>query len=83
MTHAEFHAWLLGLGMGWLGWTEQQTLESRMTSIMAAYKARIDMLKAIFGGGDGARPAKDATGGVSLKDPAGLRGLLKALGKKG
>ncbi len=35
--------------MGWLGWTEQQTLQTTMASIIAAYKGRVDMFRALFG----------------------------------
>jgi hypothetical protein len=52
VTHAEYHDWLLEIGMGWLGWTYDQTLDTPMPAIEAAYKGRIAMLKAIFGGDD-------------------------------
>ncbi len=35
--------------MGWLGWTEQQTLASDMQSIEAAYRGRHEMLEALSG----------------------------------
>ena len=37
--------------MGWLGWTEEQTLDTTMRGIWLAYEGRGEMLKAIFGGG--------------------------------
>ncbi len=37
--------------MGWLGWTEDQTLNTSMPAIEIAYRAKVDMLKACFGGG--------------------------------
>ena len=38
--------------MGWMGWTEAETLDTSMPSIVMAYEARIDMLRRIFGGDD-------------------------------
>lgn len=35
--------------MGWLGWTEAQTLDTTIPAILTAYEGRADMLKAIFG----------------------------------
>lgn len=35
--------------MGWLGWTEQQTLNSDMQSIELAYRGRHEMLCALAG----------------------------------
>ncbi|MGF7160126.1 hypothetical protein FHS85_001749 [Rhodoligotrophos appendicifer] len=49
ITHAEHHHWLLEIGMGWLGWTEQQTLNTTMSSIITAYRGRIDLLKTLLG----------------------------------
>ena len=37
--------------MGWLGWTEDQTLNTSMPAIEIAYRAKVEMLKACFGGG--------------------------------
>jgi hypothetical protein len=37
------------VGMGWLGWTEQQTLETDMQSIEAAYRGRFEMLRSLAG----------------------------------
>lgn len=38
--------------MGWLGWTEQQALDTSIESIRLAYEGRVDLLKSIFGGKD-------------------------------
>lgn len=35
--------------MGWIGWTEQQTLDTTIEGIRIAYQGRMDMLAAIFG----------------------------------
>jgi hypothetical protein len=57
-------------GMGWLGWSEDQTLDTTMPSIIEAYEGRVDMLKAIFG--DGKKP------GVSVADPKKIASLLRS-----
>ena len=36
--------------MGWLGWSESQTLDAAMPSIEAAYKGRLKMLQIMTGG---------------------------------
>lgn len=33
------------IGTGWLGWTEQQTLNTSMDVIVNAYEARLEMLR--------------------------------------
>jgi hypothetical protein len=38
------------VGMGWLGWSEEQTLDASMPAIILAYEGRVDMINAIFGG---------------------------------
>lgn len=38
--------------MGWLGWTEEQTLHADMNAIVLAYEGKVDMLKAIHGDTD-------------------------------
>lgn len=50
ISHANFHEWLLKVGMGWIGWTEDQTLDTHMAAIVLAYEGRADMLGYIFGG---------------------------------
>jgi hypothetical protein len=52
---------LLKYGMGWLGWTEDQTLQTTIPAIELAYEGRCDMLRSIFGGGDEPAPAPAAT----------------------
>lgn len=74
MSQAQFHAWLLKIATGWLGWTEEQALATRMTTIMAAYEGRLEMLKAIFGGAD-----KPKALGASMKDPAAVKALFAGM----
>lgn len=58
-----------------MGWTEDQTLATRIPTILAAYQGRVGMLKAIFGGKDTA-PLEQ---GVSMKDHAALKALFAGL----
>lgn len=47
------------LGMGWLGWTFEQTEHSTFDAIELAYLGRMDMVKAIFGSGDDGKAGSD------------------------
>lgn len=38
--------------MGWIGWTEEQTLATDIRSIVLAYEGRLEMLRHIFGSGE-------------------------------
>lgn len=58
MTVEAYLDHLLKLGMGWLGWTEAQTLDTSMPAIVLAYDGRIEMLQSIFGKGDAKADAK-------------------------
>jgi hypothetical protein len=61
--------------MGWLGWTEQQTLDTSMPAIVLAYEGRQDMIRVtlerVFGPAepapddDSAEPAEPVTLKVS------------------
>lgn len=44
---------LLEIGTGWLGWTEQQTLATRITTIVLAHTGKIEMLSFAFGASPG------------------------------
>jgi hypothetical protein len=39
------------VGTGWLGWTEEETLNTSLSGILLAYEGRLDMLDSIFGTG--------------------------------
>jgi hypothetical protein len=66
---------LFAIGTGVVGWTPQQTLQTNMQHIVAAYNARtefvFDIAKALFG--DGKEP------GMPTAAPA-IRGLLRGHG---
>jgi len=36
--------------MGYLGWTEAETLDTSMPAILLAYEGRVELLRKIFGG---------------------------------
>lgn len=59
MTVGESLDWFLKIGMGWLGWTEQQTLDTSMPAIALAYEGRREMFNALFGGGESADAGPD------------------------
>lgn len=55
-----FDEYLIGLyrvGTGWLGWTPHVTLNATPAEIIEAQKGRVELLRAVFGGGD--EPASD------------------------
>lgn len=62
---AEHLTGLYRIGTGWLGWTPAQTLDSTPAEIKEAYRGRMDMLKAIFGSGEG-KPAKPDASDIPL-----------------
>lgn len=75
VSFAEHLANLYRLGTGWLGWTPDTTLNATPAEIVEAYKGRVDMLRAIFGGeGDKPKSAK-AT-------PDQIREAFRQLGAK-
>jgi hypothetical protein len=41
---------LYRIGTGWLGWTPDTTLSATPAEITEAYKGRVELLKAVFGG---------------------------------
>jgi hypothetical protein len=52
--------------MGWIGWTEDQTLDTTIPAIEAAYSGRCKMLSAIFGGGETGPPTQQDPSKVSF-----------------
>lgn len=68
---------LLKLGMGWLGWTEAETLDTSMVAIVMAYDARISMLQSIFGKGE-AKPGEPSAETVSSDESVPIADRLKS-----
>lgn len=52
MPFAEYFERLFELATGWLGWTPADAWDATPSEIVRAYKGRVAMLKAIFGGED-------------------------------
>lgn len=73
VSFAEHLAHLYRIGTGWLGWTPRDTLDATPAEITEAYYGRVEMLRAIFGGGDTAKPK--AT-------PDQIREAFRSLGAK-
>ena len=48
-------------GMGWLGWTENETLNASIENIYLAYEGKREMLKAIYGGGEEGKEVTPST----------------------
>jgi hypothetical protein len=53
VSFAEHHERLFRFATGWLSWTPETAWNSTPNEITEAYQGRLDMLKAIFGGGEG------------------------------
>lgn len=51
ITFAEHHTRLYRIGTGWLGWSADDTWAATPAEITEAYAGRLDMLRAMFGGG--------------------------------
>lgn len=52
------------VGLGWIGWTEDQVLWCDINALRIAYMGRVDMLQAIFGKAPDPRaPPPPPTGG--------------------
>lgn len=52
MSAADYHERLFKIATGWLGWTPDQAWDATPAEIMAAYEGRLEMLTALFGGGE-------------------------------
>ncbi|MEP9348549.1 hypothetical protein [Xanthobacter sp. KR7-225] len=82
MSLAEFYAWLFKAATGWLGWPPAVALATPIPQIEAAFEGRMEMLKAIFGGGEGKATGGSASLGAKLKAAMSLRGTRKVKRKK-
>jgi hypothetical protein len=68
----------LEIGTGWIGWTEEQTLSTRILTILAAHKGRTGMLQAIFGSGE-PEPPKDKVS-AKVTDAKAMQKVFDAIG---
>lgn len=80
MTVGDYLDDLMRLGMGWLGWTEADTLDTSMPAIMMAYEGRKDMLQRIFGSGEAKPEPQSEPEAVTADDaaPTSLTNRLKS-----
>lgn len=53
MTHEQFYGLLFERATGWLGYTPREALESHAAHLQAAIAGRMELLKTIFGEGQG------------------------------
>lgn len=70
---------LLKIGTGWLGWTEQQTLETRIQTILLAKEGVVERLRFTFGTGEPEAPKEKPS---PEKIMAAFRQAGKATDKK-
>lgn len=60
--------------MGWLGYTEQETLNTSMPALLAGIKGKKALIRSIFGGEEDLTPEQQ-----ELKQEQGVRALGGAL----
>jgi hypothetical protein len=77
ITYGEHHVRLYRIATGWLGWSPAEAWDASPAEILEAYRGRIDLLKAIFGGGDEPEKAKS---NLSLDDKVKL--AMQSFGTK-
>ena len=58
-SFADYLAQLYRYGSGWIGWTPEQTLDSTPLEITQAYAGKLEMLTAIYGTSEKAKPTDD------------------------
>lgn len=58
ISYAAHHVRLYRIATGWLGWSPAEAWDASPAEILEAYRGRVDLLKAIFGGGDEPEKAK-------------------------
>lgn len=80
MTAADYYTRLFEIGTGWLGWTPEQTWEATPAEIRAAYRGRLDMLKAIFGSGQSGEKAVEEKDAMTVLRSMVASGQNKARG---
>lgn len=71
VSFADHLTGLYRIATGWIGWPPDVALDATPAEITEAYKGRLDMLKAIFGGGDEQQPSSDGDWGDKLASAFG------------
>ncbi|OAF13931.1 hypothetical protein [Bradyrhizobium neotropicale] len=71
----DYFTQLFQIGTGWLGWAPEDVWDATISEIVNAQKGRMEMLKAIFGGGK-----EEQTADVADKSFADMKADLNAIG---
>lgn len=74
--HIETLTNLFGIATGWLGWSPKDAWDASPMEVIAAYKGRLAMLKAIFGGDDTGTPERSEPQDLDAK----ARAVFASLG---
>jgi hypothetical protein len=61
--------------MGWLGWSEEQTLDTTIPAIVLAVEGRTEMLKLCFG-----TPDEPKSQTKDRMDPEKMKSIFRAMG---
>jgi hypothetical protein len=76
VSFADHLAGLYRIATGWIGWPPEVALDATPAEITEAYKGRVDMLKAIFGGNSEEAPS-GGDWGEKLQTAAGAKNVVK------
>lgn len=74
-TFAEVHAKLYRLATGWLGWTPAETWAASPREIKQAYEGRVELLHAVFGGGEDKPSDQDRAATADERFASGIRAI--------
>lgn len=75
ISFEEYHTTLFRIATGWLSWSPDEAWNATPAEIITAQQGRLEMLKAIFGGGKDDNQVDVAEGSL-----ANVKGSLNALG---
>jgi hypothetical protein len=70
-----FYMKLFRIGTGWLGWTPADTWHATPNEILEAYKGRVELLQAVFGGGTDTETEPDPDAPLDRQGLEDLRSL--------
>lgn len=74
-TFAEVHTKLFRLATGWLGWTPAETWAASPRKIKQAYEGRVQLLHAVFGGGEEKPNDRDRAATADERFASGIRAM--------
>lgn len=72
---AEVHTQLYRLATGWLGWTPAETWAASPREIKQAYEGRVELLRAVFGGGEDKPSDQDRAATADERFASGIRAM--------